>query len=266
MEMCMFRINKSSSSFNFLILFLVTFFTFTALISCGGSGGGSGEFSSDNNNITEAIIANHTTLNVDKISDDAINEARSITMSLDHASVGVNIKNGMEDLKAIDAKWYDYPNWDWHNRGNPGWKEKVDQFVAWVADHENDYEVFQMKYCYIDTAAQWTYYRDAMLALEATYPGKIFIWWTMPVKAAGYANRDAFNTQVRNFCAANGKPLYDIADIESHDPSGIPISEGGYEAMYSGYSDDGGHLNETGRLRAAKAMWWLMARLAGWTP
>jgi hypothetical protein len=36
--------------------------------------------------------------------------------------------------------------------------------------------------------------------------------------------------------------------------------------MYSGYSDDGGHLNETGQLRAAKAMWWLMARLAGWNP
>ena len=262
----MFRINKSSSSFNFLILFLVTFFTFTALISCGGSGGGSGEFSSDNNIITEAILVNHMTLDVDMIPDSMLNAARVLSMSFDHASVGVNIKNGMEDLKAIDAKWYDYPNWDWHNRGNPGWKEKVDQFVAWVADHENDYEVFQMKYCYIDTAAQWTYYRDAMLTLEATYPGKIFIWWTMPIKAAGYANRDAFNTQVRNFCAANGKPLYDIADIESHDPSGIPISEGGYEAMYSGYSDDGGHLNETGRLRAAKAMWWLMARLAGWTP
>jgi hypothetical protein len=44
------------------------------LISCGGSGGSSGEFSSDNNIITEAIIVNHTTLNVDTISDEAINE------------------------------------------------------------------------------------------------------------------------------------------------------------------------------------------------
>jgi hypothetical protein len=151
MERYMFRINKSGSSFDFLIFFLVTFFTLTALISCGGSGGSSGEFSSDNNIITEAIIVNHTTLNVDTISDEAINEARSIAMSLDHASVGVNIKNGMEALKAIDAKWYNYPNWDWHNRGNPGWKEKVDQFVAWVADHTNEYDVFHMKFCYIDT-------------------------------------------------------------------------------------------------------------------
>ena len=266
MERYMFRINKSGSSFDFLIFFLVTFFTLTALISCGGSGGSSGEFSSDNNIRTEAIIVNHTTLNVDTISDEAINEARSIAMSLDHASVGVNIKNGMEALKAIDAKWYNYPNWDWHNRGNPGWKEKVDQFVAWVADHTNEYDVFHMKFCYIDTAAQWTYYREAMLNLEATYPGKIFVWWTMPITTSGNDNRDAYNTQVRNFCAANGKPLYDIAAIESHDPSGLQISAGDKEAMYHGYSDDGGHLNETGQIRAAQAMWWLMARLTGWTP
>ena len=211
-------------------------------------------------------MVNHTTLNVDKISDEAINEAQSVMMSLDHASVGVNIKNGMEDLKVIDAKLYDYPNWDWHNRGNPGWKEKVDQFVSWVADNITDYDVFQMKFCYIDTAAQWSYYRDAMLELEVTYPDKIFVWWTMPITTTGNDNRDAFNSQVRNFCAANGKPLYDIADIESHNPSGVPISEGGYEAMYSGYSDDGGHLNSTGRLRAAQGMWLLMAQLAGWTP
>lgn len=260
----MFPINKSSSSFNFLILFLGTFFSFTALNSCDG--GSSEEISSDNNIITKAIMVNHTTLNVDNISDEAINEARSIKMSLDHASVGENIKNGMEDLKVMDAKLYDYPNWYWHNRGNPGWKEKVDQFVSWVADNITNYDVFQMKFCFIDTNAEWTYYRDAMLDLEATYPDKIFIWWTMPIKTTGDVNRDTFNTQVRNFCATNDKALYDIAAIESHEPSGIQISEGGKEVMYLDYSDDGGHLNETGRIRAAQAMWWLMARLTGWTP
>ena len=214
----------------------------------------------------QAILVNHMTLDVDMIPDTALNAARALNMSLEHASVGVNIKNGMEDLKAMDAIRYDYPHWDWHNRGNPGWQEKVDQFVAWVADHTNEYDVFHMKFCYIDTAVQWTYYREAMLNLEATYPGKIFVWWTMPITTSGYDNRDAYNTQVRNFCAANDKPLYDIAAIESHDPLGNLIIEGGYEAMYPGYSDDGGHLNEAGRLRAAKAMWWLIARLAGWTP
>ncbi len=123
----------------------------------------------------------------------------------------------------------------------------MNQFVDWVADHASDYDVFQMKFCYIDHAAQWTYYRDAMLSLEATYPSKIFIWWTMPIQTTGNASRDAFNEEVRNYCADESKPLYDIAAIESHDPSGTPISQGGYEAMYSGYSDDGGHLNTNGK-------------------
>jgi hypothetical protein len=211
-------------------------------------------------------LVDHTTLDIDQIPKDTLDAARILTMNFDHASVGNNIKSGMEDLMAMNAMLYEYPNWDWHNRGNPGWKEKVNQFVAWVADHINEYDVFQMKFCYIDNAAQWTYYRDAMLNLEATYPGKIFVWWTMPIKTTGNANCDAFNTQIRNYCVANGKPLYDIAAIESHDPSGTPISEGGFEAMSSNYTDDGGHLNKTGRMREAQAMWWLMARLTGWTP
>ena len=60
-----------------------------------------------------------------------------------------------------------------------------------------------------------------------------------------------------------------IAAIESHEPDGTPVSNQGYEAMYDGYTDDGGHLNDSedmGRQRAAKAMWYLMARLSGWSP
>jgi hypothetical protein len=73
-----------------------------------------------------------------------------------------------------------------------------------------------------------------------------------------------FNDYVRAYVAANGGILFDIADVESHDPSGNPISAGGYEAMYNGYSTDGAHLNTTGRQRVARAMWWLLARTAGW--
>ena len=36
--------------------------------------------------------------------------------------------------------------------------------------------------------------------------------------------------------------------------------------MYGTYTDDGGHLNETGRVRVATAFWNLMAQLGGWSP
>lgn len=256
---------------NPVVIVAIIFLSFI-FISCGGSdgrsssnGAGGGNTNTAGGNNT-AILADHSTLGIDQIPLTDLDAARTLLMSLDHASVGSNILNGMDDLEAMDSTRYAYPNWDWRARGNPGWQAKVEQFVSWVAANADDYDVFQMKFCFIDDQAQWAYYRDAMLDLESSYPGKDFIWWTMPITTSGNANRDAFNAQVRSFCADNDKPLYDIAAIESHNPSGASISDGGYEAMYTGYTSDGGHLNATGRLRAAQAMWWIMARVAGWQP
>ena len=103
------------------LLSIISILTLTCVLlaSCGGASGG--DVSSDNNIITQTILVNHTTLDVGQITDEALNAARARYMNLDHASVGNNIKTGMEDLKAMDAIRYDYLNWDWHNRGNPGW-------------------------------------------------------------------------------------------------------------------------------------------------
>lgn len=255
------------------IVILATLIFCFLFIGCGGSSAGNSSTGAGNSSIAggssgggAAILADHSTLGIDQIPQTDLDAARALSMSLDHASVGSNIQNGMDDLETMDSTRYDYLNWDWHARGNPGWQAKVDQFANWVAGNAPDYDVFQMKFCFIDDQAQWAYYRDAMLALESSYPSKIFIWWTMPITTSGDANRDAFNAQVRSFCANNDKPLYDIAAIESHDPSGAPIRVGGYEAMHTGYTSDGGHLNATGRLRAAQGMWWIMARVAGWQP
>lgn len=214
----------------------------------------------------QSIKADHTTLDVDVIPSSALDAARALHMSLDHASVGGNILDGMNDLASADASRYAFPNWYWHERGNPGWQPKVDQFTDWVTAHQSEYDVMQMKFCFIDDDANFTYYRDAMLALETAHPTKQFVWWTMPIETSGNQNRDAFNSAVRSYAQANDKPLYDIAAIESHDASGAPNTEGGFEAMVEAYSSDGGHLNATGRLRAAKGMWWMMARLGGWDP
>ena len=79
----------------------------------------------------------------------------------------------------------------------------------------------------------------------------------------GNAEKAAFNQAVRDYCAANDCVLFDIADIESHDPSGNSEMDGeGNEACWSGYVTDGAHLNETGRQRVASALWWLFAQLA----
>jgi uncharacterized membrane protein YgcG len=210
------------------------------------------------------IKVDHSTLDIASIPKSNLDSARAITMSLEHASVGGNILDGMNDLDTQDHARYAFPNWQWHFRGNPGWQEKVDEFSAWVKDNQASFQVFMMKFCFIDDAADFDYYRDALLQLEKTYTTKKIIWWTMPIQSTGSSARNTFNGKVRTFCAQNNKPLFDIADIESHDPSGNSITDSVGEAMYGPYTDDGGHLNATGRIRAAEGIWWLMTRVSGW--
>ena len=211
------------------------------------------------------LIIDHTCTDLASLSDSAIETASGVSSVLRHASVGGNISTGLNDLQSMDSK-YDRSSFVFSSRGNPGWQAKVDDLDSYVSLHLSEYSVFAQKLCYIDTSADWTYYRDHMEALEAAHPDKAFVWWTMPIMTTGSSARDAYNTHVRDYSLANGKVLFDIADIESHDPLGNPVTDGGYEAMYSPYTYDGGHLNEAGRQRVATAYWWLMALLAGPVP
>ncbi|MBN2492843.1 MAG: hypothetical protein JXQ29_18485 [Planctomycetes bacterium] len=134
-----------------------------------------------------------------------------------------------------------------------------------------------MKYCYIDfqnnmdVTARWNDYRDTMLALERDFGQITFVWWTCAIPGfdfdRGNDERARFNHLVRQYCAANGKILFDLADIESHDYShGLNRDEHGNEAFYPPYSADAQHPSGIGGERLATAMWWLLARIAGWNP
>jgi hypothetical protein len=185
-------------------------------------------------------------------------------MSFSHASVGGNIWSGLEALASDSA--YAFPNWKDNARGNPGWEAKIADFEGWVAAHANEYDVFQNKFCYIDQEADFATYRDSMNRLASTYPQKSIVWWTMPIMTndSDNAKRQAFNSQVRAYCNANDRPIFDIADIESHKNDGSAVANSGVEAMDPDQSSDGGHLSELGASRTAQAQWVLMAKLAGW--
>ncbi|OGO25517.1 MAG: hypothetical protein A2W33_05790 [Chloroflexi bacterium RBG_16_52_11] len=88
-------------------------------------------------------------------------------------------------------------------------------------------------------------------------------------RAIGTAESDSFNQQLRAYAIDHNKILMDIADIESHTQDGAPCFDNGgqgHEAICDEYTNEknAGHLNALGSMRAAKAMWVLMARLAGW--
>jgi hypothetical protein len=127
-------------------------------------------------------------------------------------------------------------------------------------------------------------------AYEAEHPDEVFIYWTSSLaRALGTTEGEAFNQQMREYAIEHGKPLFDVADILSHDPygnpcydnrDGVPYSNGNQSENYPDDGEDvqalcqhyttepdGGHLGNvsTGAIRVSKAMWVLMARLAGWS-
>jgi hypothetical protein len=62
-----------------------------------------------------------------------------------------------------------------------------------------------------------------MAALEKEYPEVIFIYIYMTGHLEGtgeHGNLHVRNNQIRDYCRASNKILYDFADIESHDPDG----------------------------------------------
>lgn len=214
----------------------------------------------------EAIVADHTSTDVAALPDTAVAAAANLRLMVRHASVGGNISSGLDALRAQNAR-YDRSRWGFQNRGNPGWRAKVDDLVAQAALQAAAFDVLTMKFCYIDPDASFAYYRDALLGLEASYPSKRFVWWTIPIETSGNTARQSFNDQVRAYALANGKLLFDIADVECHDAAGQKRVDGsGRELMVEAWTSDGGHLNAAGSLRVARALWWLMARVAGWSP
>lgn len=119
-------------------------------------------------------------------------------------------------------------------------------------------------------------YLQGMGRLESAYPGVLFIYMTGHLDGTGPdGDLERNNDQVRAWCTANGKVLFDFADIESYDP------DGGY---YPNESDacawcsswcathacpscaDCAHSHCFNCYRKARAFWWMMARARGWQP
>jgi hypothetical protein len=194
------------------------------------------------------------------------------------------------DQIVIDPK-YDRSNWTFEfyqplPEQNPGWYNKVNIFVDRVnnASPDEKFAVAGYKFGYVD-AVSGSILPDLFFnniegdpypsiedleALEAQHPDITFIYWTLGLsRSIGTEEAARFNQQMREYAAANNKILMDIADIESHTPDGSPCTDvdgNGFEALCEEYTREerGGHLDSQGSQRMAKALWWLMARIAGW--
>ncbi len=135
-------------------------------------------------------------------------------------------------------------------------------------------------------------YLSLMDGLEQDYFSVYFVYMTGHLNGTGAAgNVNIRNQQIRDYCTANDKILYDFADIESYDPDGLvnymelfANDNCDYDSDANGsldknwaidwqnshtegvdwYSCSAAHSQPlNGNLKAYGA-WWLWARLSGW--
>jgi hypothetical protein len=239
------------------------------------------------------VVVDHTAIEkFSLIPDQTIAKAALLRVMFRHASVGENIRYGLECIygnyatrrpnscsKFHNIK-YDSSSWIFQFRGNPGWIEKVDDFVRESDLQIDQFDVFMFTLGYLDgfDGMQFPEISDPenfnklliekLEALEIRHPEKQFVWWTMSLAQVGHENTTKFNEMIRDYAGQNGKVLVDLADIETYDPQGNPCFDiNQHPIICSDYTDEkqSGHLNQLGRERAAKAFWYLMARLTGWS-
>ncbi|HLP09861.1 MAG TPA: PEP-CTERM sorting domain-containing protein [Opitutaceae bacterium] len=229
------------------------------------------------------IIINYNAVQaVSSYSQATMDSIAGTTFYFEHASVGSNMISGLDALHSSNGSFYRFSTASEdatapasitggtvyeYARGNPGWEAKVTDFASDITASWGGKVDFALnKFCYIDPDANWTTYRDSMLALEAANPGTTFVYMTIPLEVSSGANvqRGVFNQTLRSWAAANNKVVFDIADIEAHSSSGAlqTFSSGGqlYEQMAVEWSSDGGHLNTAGEALVARGFYALAAQ------
>ena len=130
-----------------------------------------------------------------------------------------------------------------------------------------------------------------MTQLEQDYPGVTFVYMTGHADGTSEeGNLHLRNQQIRNYCIANNKVLYDFYDIECYDPDenyygdkrvedDCDYDSDGNGSVDSNWATDwqGSHTQDTDWYdcdcshskplncnQKAYAVWWLWTRLAGW--
>ena len=124
--------------------------------------------------------------------------------------------------------------------------------------------------------AQCQAYIDSISSLEAEFPGVTFVYMTCNAQGTGSSgyNRYVNNEMIRQHCIDNDKVLFDFADLDvwwynpatpgwefsSYDYGGtdVPVEHPHFNG------NEAGHTTYESCEQKGKAVWHMVARLAGW--
>jgi hypothetical protein len=272
------------------------------------------------------MIIDHTCTNIETVPEAAITQAKSqLHIAYGHTSHGSQVTDGMSGLVGfMNGLGHTTNLYDWNNGGtggaldlrdyalnisgasdlgNPDWTtwEQATRDYLGAPDagghgsSRPEINVIMWSWC---GQVGWASvdnintYLSLMSGLEASYPAVNFVYMTGHLDGSGAAgNLNVRNQQIRDYCIANNKVLYDFADIESYDPDGavnymqlLANDNCDYDSNGDGTLDTNWALNWQGAHtqdvdwyacsaahsqalngnRKAYAAWWMFARLAGW--
>lgn len=247
------------------------------------------------------LIVDHDCRTLGAIPQQWIESAKaSLHIAYGHTSHGSQIITGMTGLVGFKGTLYqfnsggtggaldlrDTPFTGASDLGNPdrtSWASATRTYLS--AHHEVNVVVWS--WCgqvSSSTSGDIQTYLGLMSGLERDFPGVTFVYMTGHLDGTGLGgNLHLRNQQIRNFCAANGKVLYDFEDIESYDPDGVYFGDrnptdncdytgGNWALEWQAAHVEGvdwfdcspAHTQALNGNLKAYAAWWLWARLAGW--
>ena len=157
---------------------------------------------------------------------------------------------------------------------------KIEDFVAVMNGGAGAVvDVALMKFCFLDffdsapywpgggtPAALFATYQSAMAGLRAAHPGLVVVHVTPPLYQSPTGNetnvrREAYNALLRAAYAGR-EPIFDLALVEStHADGSRALDAHGTPTLADEYTYDGGHLNDLGKERAARALLQVLAAI-----
>jgi hypothetical protein len=260
----------------------------------------------------QPIIIDHNCTKLGDIPESAINNAKqTLHIAYEHTSHGSQLITGMTALIGqTNLNGYKGDIYHWNEGGTDGALDIDDKFANGSdLGHNGDTAWAQKTRIYLDDPAHsdvnviiWSWcggvqdnttegiqiYLDKMNELEQTYPNVKFVYMTGHSNIWNDATVKASNKQIRDYCIANNKILYDFYDIERYNPNSTffeftndncdyydaagGTKQGNWATEWQDSHTEGidwydcspAHTKALNGNLKAYAAWWLWCKLAGW--